>query len=88
MYTHTCTYYRLSPFIRPDVCSGAHPRGGRGAGLHPPSNQNFKSMDFVDTMILNVMRGLPLRQNQSLQSAVDRYIRILKNKIINLGCCS
>jgi hypothetical protein len=54
---------------------------GRGAGLQPLSNQNFKNMDFVDMMILYVVRDLPLSQNQPLQSIVDKYIRILKNKI-------
>ena len=41
----------------------------------------LKNMDFVDVMILIVMHDLPLSQNQPLQSAVDKYIRILKNKI-------
>jgi hypothetical protein len=37
-------------------------------------------------MIWNVLRDLPFNQNQVLKSADDWYIRILKNKIKNLGC--
>jgi hypothetical protein len=35
----------------------------------------------MDTMIFNVLRDLPFSRNQTLKSANDWYIRILKNKI-------
>jgi hypothetical protein len=36
-------------------------------------------------IISNVLRDLPFSQNQPLKSADDQYIRILKNKMKNLG---
>jgi len=57
------------------------PRGGGVPGCSLLPIKILKNMDFVDVMILIVMHDLPLSQNQPLQSAVDKYIRILKNKI-------
>jgi hypothetical protein len=65
---------------------GRTQKGGGVRKLQPPSNQNFKNIDFVHMTILNVLHDLPFSRNQPLQSAVDKYIRILKNKIKNLGC--
>jgi hypothetical protein len=45
------------------VYLGGHPRNGGGGGecrfAARPPNQNFTNTDFVDTMILNVLRDLP-----------------------------
>ena len=48
----------------------------QGAGLmrkwlQPPSNRNVKNIDLVDTMILNVLRNLPISRNHPLKSAND-----------------
>jgi hypothetical protein len=48
----------------------AHPRGGT-ASLQPPSTLNLKNTDFVDIMVLNVLRDLPMGRNQPLKSADD-----------------
>jgi hypothetical protein len=53
-------------------------------GYSLPPNQNLKSTDFVDMMIPNFLHGLPFSRNQLQKLAND--IRILKNKIKNLGC--
>jgi len=53
-------------------------------GYSLPPNQNVKITDFVDMMIQNVLHGLPFSRNQLQKLAND--IRILKNKIKNLGC--
>jgi hypothetical protein len=39
---------------------------------------------FADIMISKVLRDLPFSRNQTLKSADDQYIRILKNKLIKL----
>jgi hypothetical protein len=54
----------------------AHLEGGRK--LKTPSNRNLKTRDFVDTMILNVLRYLPFSRNQPLKLAGDMNIRIKK----------
>jgi hypothetical protein len=63
----------------------AHPGGGAAAGLQPPpkipQNQNLKNTYFVDIMISKVLCDLLFSRNQTLKSADDQYIRILKNKI-------
>jgi hypothetical protein len=51
----------------------AHPKG-RAAGLQPPQTsktEKHKNTDFVDIMISEVLRALPLSQNQALESADD-----------------
>jgi hypothetical protein len=56
------------------------------AGLQPPQtpqNRN-KNTHFVDITISNVICDLPFSRNQPLKSADDWYIRILKNKLIEL----
>jgi hypothetical protein len=62
------------------------PGRGRLPGYSLPPNENLKITDFVDMMIPNVLHGLPFSRNQLQKLASDRYIRILKNKIKNLGC--
>jgi hypothetical protein len=47
-----------------------------------PKDQNLKSTNFVNIMVSKVLRDLPFSRNQSLQSADDQYIIILKNKLI------
>ena len=65
--------------------TGAHPKrgGGRWAAAHQIGIKKKKEDKFLDTMILNVLRGLSLSRNQSLKSADDWYIRILKNETKN-----
>jgi hypothetical protein len=65
---------------------GAHTRGG-AAGLQPPPiphNRNLKNTYFADIMISEVLRDFPFSRHQPLKSADDRYIRVLKNKLIKL----
>jgi hypothetical protein len=63
--------------------------GGNGRkwllGCSPHPNRNFKSIDFVDTIISKYFSHLPFSRNQPLQSTDDWHNEILKNKIINLG---
>jgi hypothetical protein len=47
----------------------------------PPQNINIRNTDFVDPMISNVLRELPLIRNQPRKPADDYYNRILKNKM-------
>jgi hypothetical protein len=58
------------------------------AGLQPPTkplqNRNLKNTYFVDIMISKVLRDLHFSRNQTLKSADDQYIRILKKKLIKL----
>ena len=42
----------------------------------------LKKEDIVNMVISTPLRDLPIRRNQSLKSADDRYIRILKNTMI------
>jgi hypothetical protein len=44
-------------------------------------NPKFKN---VDIMTSKVLRDFPFSRNQPLKSANDRYVRILKNKLIKL----
>ena len=70
------------------VClhSRGAPKGGAVAlqPPKPPKNRNFKISDFVDIIISRVLRDLPFSRNQPLKSTDDQYIRILKNKLIEL----
>jgi hypothetical protein len=56
--------------------------GGGEAAASP--NRNLKNTGFVDIMISKFLRDFPFSQNQSLKSADDQYIRILKKKLIKL----
>ena len=56
------------PYVRTDTLKGA-PSGGWGVCRATAPNWNFKNTDFVDTMMLNVLRDLPISQNQPLKSA-------------------
>jgi len=49
----------------------------------PPKKK--KKLNFVDTAISKVLHNLPFRRNQTLKPADDWCVRILKNKIKNLG---
>jgi len=44
------------------------PPGG-GGGLQTNTNRNLKTTDFVDMMILNVLRDTPFSRNQPLKLA-------------------
>jgi hypothetical protein len=60
---------------------------GAGGGLQAPQtreNRNVKNTDFVDIMISEVLRDFLFSRNQTLKSADNKYIRILKNKLIKL----
>jgi hypothetical protein len=58
------------------------PTPGGACCTLPLSNQNLnRNIDFIDTMISNVLLDLPFIRNQSLQSAYDSYTGILKNEI-------
>jgi hypothetical protein len=60
---------------------------GRGATAHPPKPPKLKlkkNTDFVAIMISKVLRDLPFSRNQPLKSPDDKYITILKNKLIKL----
>ena len=59
--------------------------GGRPSGCSPPpQNRNLKNTDIVDTMISKVLSNLHYSRSQSLKSADDQYIRILKKRLIKL----
>jgi hypothetical protein len=60
---------------------------GKGARFEcrKPPKSKFKNSDFVETMILNALGFLIFSRNQPQKSADDYSIRVLKNKIINLG---
>jgi hypothetical protein len=61
------------------------PKGA--AGLQPspnPPKPKFKTTDFVDMTISNVLRDSPFSGNQPLKSADHCYIRILQIKLIKL----
>ena len=64
-----CYYDRKLPAIlihniNTAVIVRGAPKGGRG--LRPTSNWNFKT-DFIDRIILNILRDLPFIQNQPLK---------------------
>ena len=63
--------------------------GGSGRkgllGCNPQPNRNFKSIDFVNKIILKYFSHLPLSRNQPLQSTDDWHTGILQNKITSLG---
>jgi hypothetical protein len=62
-------------------------RQGRtlGGAARPPKIDILKNMDFVDTMISNVLRDLSLAVIRlSNRLVTSTYIRSLKNKI-NIG---
>jgi len=40
-------------------------------GCNPVPNQNFKNIDFVEMMRLNILHDLGFRQNQPLEMADD-----------------
>jgi hypothetical protein len=70
-------------------------RGAAGPQPLQTQNGNLKNTDSVDITISNVLRDFPFSRNQPLKSADDRYIRILKNKLIKFkktglshGTCS
>jgi hypothetical protein len=77
------THYESSIFVQ-----GRSPGGGGLPGCNPPNpqNRNLKSSGFVDIMVSKVLRDFPFSRNQSLKSADDQYVRILKNirKLIKL----
>jgi hypothetical protein len=61
--------------------------GGGAAGLQPLQNTEtwkLEHTDFGDIMVWKVLRDFPLSWNQPLKSTDDWYIRILKNKLIQL----
>ena len=75
------------------VARRRHPRGGRMPGCILFPCRNFsKNTDFFDIMISSVLRDLSFSRKQPLTSADDWHIiirikvKILKNKIRNLGC--
>jgi hypothetical protein len=51
----------------------------------PHTKTKFRNTDFVDTLILNVLRDLPFGRNNPLKSSDDYRIIILKNKTKELG---
>jgi hypothetical protein len=69
----------------------AHPRGvgvgGWGAARMQPSpnppNPKFKKHRFCRYYDTEVLPDFRFSQNQPQKSADDKYIRILKNKLIN-----
>jgi hypothetical protein len=64
---------------------GAHKKGGsRVPAPEKPRKRNLKDIDFVDIMISKVLHDFPFSRNQPLKSADDKYIRILKNKLMKL----
>jgi hypothetical protein len=56
------------------------------AAAPPPKlpKTEIQKTQFLDIMISEVLRGLPFCRNQPLKSADDQYIKILRNKLINL----
>jgi hypothetical protein len=60
------------------------PKGGL-PGCSPPktAKSKFKKTDSVTILISKLLRDFPSSRNQPLKSADDKYIRILKNKLIN-----
>jgi hypothetical protein len=64
---------------------GVPKRGGGAARLlrSKPAKLKFKK-HFIRNMISKVLRDFPFSRNQPLKSADDQYIRILKNKLIQL----
>jgi len=56
-----------------------------GGGPHKKKNQNLKTTDFVDMMILNVLRDTPFSRNQPLKFAGEMYIRT-KKKNLHVEC--
>jgi len=68
------------------LCSGGMPPGRGSLPVYNLlSYQNLKFTHFVDIMIPNVLHGLLFSRNQVQKLTNDEYIRILKNKIKNLG---
>jgi hypothetical protein len=55
------------------------------AALQTPQNRNLKNTDFVDIVISEISRDFPFSRNQPLKSADYRYVRILKNKLMELN---
>jgi hypothetical protein len=56
----------------------------RAATPKPPKTEIWKSTGFVDIMISKILHDFPFGRSQPLKSADDQYIRILKNKLIEL----
>ena len=62
--------------------SGAHVGGGRGrlpCFNRSPKIEIQKDTEFVDAIMLNVLRDLAFSRNQPLKSADGLYIGILGN---------
>jgi hypothetical protein len=49
-----------------------------------PHNRNLKEHKFCRYYDIRILRDLPFSRNQTLKSADDYYVRILKNKLIRL----
>jgi hypothetical protein len=83
-------YFTSLALLAPLFCSSYQGRtqgGCRAAASAPnPTKPKLKkNIDFVDIAISNVLRDLPFSRNQPLKSVDDKYIRILKNKLMKLG---
>jgi hypothetical protein len=63
--------------------TGVH-KGAPKEGLPgtAPPKLKFKETDFVDILLSKILRDFPFSGKQPLKSADDKYIRILKNKLI------
>jgi hypothetical protein len=60
-------------------------RGLPGCSIPPPNPQKLKfKKQFCRYYDIKVLRDFSFSRNQPLKSAVDQYIRILKNKLIKL----
>jgi hypothetical protein len=70
------------------LCARSEPKGGglQSGNTPPPNsqNRNLKKHRFCRYHDINIVRDLPFTQNQPLKSADDKYIIILKNKLIKL----
>jgi hypothetical protein len=64
-------------FVEFLVLTGVKPEGG----LQPPKWQFKKNASSVDMVISDVLHDLPFSRKQSLKSADNQYIGVLKNKI-------
>ena len=64
-----------------DKCAGQDGEWGGAPNCRPPVPTEIeKHTDFLDMMISVVLHDLAFNQNQSVKSANDYYIRILKKK--------
>jgi len=54
------------------TCEGCPRGGGVEPGSPPPPNKSkFKNRDFVDTVIVSVLRDLPINRNQLMAATLE-----------------